>query len=335
MKQLARPRGRLRLLPGGDQRARPGPCRGTLRLPQTRQADSYFCYYSQYLPTIVGKLTAFDLGDGCSPLVSSTAGALEEMRATSTRSCRPGLPDLGQEETREALTRGRRLSGRRGRGLARTLRPDGGSEAEPRRGRRPARAAPRPAVRGLRPGPEPVPAAHAREARRFGVLAGGARASEAFPPPTRGSTRSGCTGTTGSSSSAPRSTAASDGNLYPVFLTCFRCSPDSFLMSYVKDIVTHFGKPFLFLQLDAHASDVGYTTRIEAALQSFRNHRDAARRPGTRPPVEPARRRATTAHGGRHGAGALPRPAHQPVLGGLFHPRAGTTLSSSTPTTRR
>jgi len=67
--------------------------------------------------------------------------------------------------------------------------------------------------------------------------------------------------------------AARTENLYPVFLTCFRCSPDSFLMSYVKDIVTHFGKPFLFLQLDAHASDVGYLTRIEAALESFRNHR--------------------------------------------------------------
>ncbi len=67
--------------------------------------------------------------------------------------------------------------------------------------------------------------------------------------------------------------AARTPNLFPVFLTCFRCSPDSFLMSYVKDIVTHFGKPFLFLQLDAHASDVGYLTRIEAALQSFRNHR--------------------------------------------------------------
>ena len=67
--------------------------------------------------------------------------------------------------------------------------------------------------------------------------------------------------------------AARTENLYPVFLTCFRCSPDSFLLSYVKDILSHYGKPFLILQLDAHASDVGYATRIEAALQSFRTHR--------------------------------------------------------------
>ncbi len=76
--------------------------------------------------------------------------------------------------------------------------------------------------------------------------------------------------------------AARTENLYPVFLTCFRCSPDSFLMSYVKDIATHYGKPFLFLQLDAHASDVGYLTRVEAALQSFRNHRRREREAGER-----------------------------------------------------
>ena len=67
--------------------------------------------------------------------------------------------------------------------------------------------------------------------------------------------------------------AARTENLYRSSSTCFRCSPDSFLMSYVKDIMAHFDKPFLFLQLDAHASDVGYLTRIEAALHSFRNHR--------------------------------------------------------------
>ncbi|HTP59970.1 MAG TPA: acyl-CoA dehydratase activase-related protein, partial [Spirochaetia bacterium] len=80
--------------------------------------------------------------------------------------------------------------------------------------------------------------------------------------------------------------AARTENLFPVFLTCFRCSPDSFLMSYVKDILTYFGKPFLFLQLDAHASDVGYLTRIEAALHSFRNHRA---RPAPAPAVTHSR----------------------------------------------
>ena len=32
------------------------------------------------------------------------------------------------------------------------------------------------------------------------------------------------------------------------------------------------GKPYLVLQLDDHDSSVGYETRIEAALRSFRNH---------------------------------------------------------------
>jgi hypothetical protein len=65
--------------------------------------------------------------------------------------------------------------------------------------------------------------------------------------------------------------AATPG-LYAVFLTCFRCSPDAFLISYVKDICERYGKPFLVLQLDEHASDVGYTTRLEAGLRSFANH---------------------------------------------------------------
>jgi len=66
--------------------------------------------------------------------------------------------------------------------------------------------------------------------------------------------------------------SAATPGLYPVFLTCFRCSPDAFLISYVKDICERYGKPFLVLQLDEHASDVGYTTRLEAGLRSFANH---------------------------------------------------------------
>jgi predicted CoA-substrate-specific enzyme activase len=61
--------------------------------------------------------------------------------------------------------------------------------------------------------------------------------------------------------------------VYTVFLSCFRCSPDSFLISYVKDIMAFYEKPHLILQLDEHASDVGCTTRIEASFRSFLNHR--------------------------------------------------------------
>jgi len=60
--------------------------------------------------------------------------------------------------------------------------------------------------------------------------------------------------------------------LYPVILTAFKCSPDSFVLSYFKEIMDTYQKPYLILQLDEHGSDVGYETRIEAAIRSFRNH---------------------------------------------------------------
>ncbi len=58
-------------------------------------------------------------------------------------------------------------------------------------------------------------------------------------------------------------------NVYPIFLTCFRCSPDAYLMNYFKDFMAKIHKPYLILQLDEHSSDVGYLTRIEAAVDTF------------------------------------------------------------------
>lgn len=59
---------------------------------------------------------------------------------------------------------------------------------------------------------------------------------------------------------------------YPVMITAFGCSPDSFVIEYVKRIMASHQKPFLILQLDEHDSKVGYETRIEAAIRSFQNH---------------------------------------------------------------
>ncbi len=70
---------------------------------------------------------------------------------------------------------------------------------------------------------------------------------------------------------ASRIVAASK-DAYPVFVTSFRCSPDSFVIEYFKKIMESHGKPYLILQLDEHDSNVGYETRIEAAVRSFRNH---------------------------------------------------------------
>lgn len=61
-------------------------------------------------------------------------------------------------------------------------------------------------------------------------------------------------------------------DLYPVFISSFKCSPDSFIIEYFKEILDFNNKPYLILQLDEYDSNVGYETRIEAALRSFQNH---------------------------------------------------------------
>jgi predicted CoA-substrate-specific enzyme activase len=59
---------------------------------------------------------------------------------------------------------------------------------------------------------------------------------------------------------------------YPVLVSSFKCTPDSFVMDYFKKVMASHDKPYLILQLDEHSSSVGYETRIEAGIRSFRNH---------------------------------------------------------------
>lgn len=60
--------------------------------------------------------------------------------------------------------------------------------------------------------------------------------------------------------------------LYPVYVSSFKCSPDSFALEYFKRIMEAYEKPYLILQLDEHDSGVGYETRIEAGVRAFKNH---------------------------------------------------------------
>jgi predicted nucleotide-binding protein (sugar kinase/HSP70/actin superfamily) len=53
--------------------------------------------------------------------------------------------------------------------------------------------------------------------------------------------------------------------LHIIFMTNFKCGPDSFIQHFVGDIS---GKPFLTLQLDGHGNDAGAITRCEAYLES-------------------------------------------------------------------
>lgn len=60
--------------------------------------------------------------------------------------------------------------------------------------------------------------------------------------------------------------------LYPVFITSFKCTPDAFAVEYFRQLMDYHKKPYLVLQLDEHDSSLGYETRIESAVRSFRNH---------------------------------------------------------------
>ncbi len=60
--------------------------------------------------------------------------------------------------------------------------------------------------------------------------------------------------------------------LYPVYVSSFKCGPDSFALQYFKRIMDKANKPYLILELDEHDSSVGYETRIEAAIRAFKNH---------------------------------------------------------------
>ncbi|MEE4114597.1 MAG: acyl-CoA dehydratase activase [Marinilabiliaceae bacterium] len=68
------------------------------------------------------------------------------------------------------------------------------------------------------------------------------------------------------------STIARASGLYPVFVTGFKCAPDSFVLEYFQKLMDASAKPYLILQIDEHDSNVGYETRIEAAIRSFRGH---------------------------------------------------------------
>lgn len=60
---------------------------------------------------------------------------------------------------------------------------------------------------------------------------------------------------------------AMDSRFHAVYITNFRCGPDSFLMHYVDEELK--GKPCLHLEVDEHSADAGMVTRIEAFVDSL------------------------------------------------------------------
>ncbi|MFW6052434.1 MAG: acyl-CoA dehydratase activase [Desulfosalsimonas sp.] len=71
--------------------------------------------------------------------------------------------------------------------------------------------------------------------------------------------------------------------IYPVLMTSFKCSPDSFIRDAFQSLMEGADKPYLILELDEHGSSVGYETRIESAVRAFRNHAAKSGRTETNP----------------------------------------------------
>jgi predicted CoA-substrate-specific enzyme activase len=58
--------------------------------------------------------------------------------------------------------------------------------------------------------------------------------------------------------------------LFGCFITNFSCGPDSFIVSYFREIMDT--KPSLTLELDSHSADAGINTRIEAAIDIMESY---------------------------------------------------------------
>ncbi|HTQ58084.1 MAG TPA: acyl-CoA dehydratase activase-related protein, partial [Bryobacteraceae bacterium] len=59
--------------------------------------------------------------------------------------------------------------------------------------------------------------------------------------------------------------ATTRANLHVIYLTNFKCGPDSYIKHFARQAA---GAPLLVLQFDGHGNDAGYMTRCEAYLDS-------------------------------------------------------------------
>ncbi len=226
--------------------------------------ESYFCYYSQYAPTIIAKAGALRLdAPVLSPRLALRHDAPEAMADAICSALQGPFAEVSREEVQSAF---------------------GGAwaafaEAEAAR----LRAVPPLPEEGLAVVLLGRPYVVFEEALNLGLPAlleaQGVRlywqdeiAVDAADRAQLGSTLEKMHWSYGKKILGAAQVAARTPNLFVVYLSCFRCSPDAFVMSFVKEIMAATGKPYLILQMDEHASAVGYQTRIEAALRSFATH---------------------------------------------------------------
>jgi len=67
---------------------------------------------------------------------------------------------------------------------------------------------------------------------------------------------------------------ARDDRLHAIYMSNFRCGPDSFLAHFVHEEMR--GKPYLEIEIDEHSADAGMITRYEAFLDSLKDSRKTA-----------------------------------------------------------
>ena len=66
---------------------------------------------------------------------------------------------------------------------------------------------------------------------------------------------------------------AENPQLFGLFLSNFGCGPNSFIQNMVEDIMG--GKPLGQIEVDEHAAEAGYVTRLEALVDTIRGYRKA------------------------------------------------------------
>jgi predicted nucleotide-binding protein (sugar kinase/HSP70/actin superfamily) len=81
-------------------------------------------------------------------------------------------------------------------------------------------------------------------------------------------------------------------NLHIIYITNFKCGPDSFIKGFIRPAS---GKPFLTLQFDGHSNDAGMMTRCEAYLDSKGILR-WWRKPKSKPASAPFEAEGSTSH---------------------------------------
>ncbi|UCB47367.1 MAG: hypothetical protein JSV25_08155 [Spirochaetota bacterium] len=231
-----------------------------------KNSDSYFCYYSQYLPTIVNKLTSIEVEPKLiSPQISFNRMDPETVAAEIHHAVTEKIPiELDISETKNAFLDSYQAYLKARRKLEKTYDQTVTSSEKPK-----IVLLGRPYIvfdSALNQG---IP--HKLEEMGAEIFWQEELPISDFRPDYGYKFCERMHWHYGKQIIKAVEFCARTDNMFPVYLTCFRCSPDSFLMSYIRDIMTFYEKPFLILQLDEHSSDVGYHTRIEAGLESFGN----------------------------------------------------------------